>query len=69
MAGGVSVGRCAHVGIGASLIPQIVVGDHTVVGAGACVVRDLPDYVAAVGTPAKVIKKISRKGLNQDDST
>ncbi|MNW56364.1 putative acetyltransferase EpsM [compost metagenome] len=62
MAGGVSVGSCAHVGIGVSLIPQIVVGGHTVVGAGACVVRDLPDYVVAVGIPAKVIKKISRKG-------
>lgn len=58
MAGGGVVGSFSHIGIGASLIPRVKVGDDTIVGAASCVIRDLPDRVVAVGSPAKVIKKL-----------
>ena len=41
------------------------VGDHTIVGAGSIVVKELPAYVVAVGNPARVI----RERKNTDSGT
>ncbi len=55
LAGGVHVGPGALVGIGACAVPNVKIGAHTIVGAGAVVVNDLPERVTAVGVPARVI--------------
>lgn len=55
LAGGVSIGRGTLIGIGAVVLPGCTVGDRTVVGAGAVVVRDVPDGVTVVGTPARAV--------------
>lgn len=55
LAGNVRIGSACDIGTNASAIPGVTVGDSTIVGAGACVVRDLPDNVTAVGVPAKVV--------------
>ena len=34
------------------------VGKHAIVGAGAVVTKDVPDYAVVVGNPAKVIKML-----------
>ncbi len=54
--GGVRIGECTNVGIGASVIQEISIGAHTVVGAGAVVVRSLPECVVAYGVPARIIR-------------
>ena len=56
LGGRVRVGRCAWVGIGASVIQCVSVGDYATVGAGAAVIRDVPERATVVGVPAKVIK-------------
>ena len=33
----------------------VTIGEHALVGAGAVVTRDIPDYSIAVGVPAKVV--------------
>jgi sugar O-acyltransferase (sialic acid O-acetyltransferase NeuD family) len=58
LAGGVTLAQEVTVGTGASLIPYVRVGHGTVIGAGACVIEDIPDRVVAVGVPAKVIRRI-----------
>jgi acetyltransferase EpsM len=55
--GGVRVGDGAFIGAGATVINGVSVGKWTVVGAGAVVVCNLPDFVTAVGVPARVIKQ------------
>jgi serine acetyltransferase len=50
------VGECTFIGTGASIINQITIGDNTVIGAGAVVIRDIPSDVTAVGVPAKIVK-------------
>ncbi len=45
-------------GGGAIVLPGIVIGENTVVGAGAVVTRDLPANVVAVGNPARIIRKV-----------
>ncbi|MGF9699806.1 acetyltransferase [Paenibacillus sp. MABNR03] len=57
LAGGVEIGFSTHVGIAASIIPQVKIGRAAVIGGGACVIRNIPDCVLAVGCPAKVIKQ------------
>ncbi len=46
-----------YVGTGATFIHNVGVGEWTTIGAGACVVKDLPDHVTAVGVPANKIWK------------
>ncbi|MDE7111538.1 MAG: serine acetyltransferase [Muribaculaceae bacterium] len=42
---------------GAKVIGGIRIGNNVVVGAGAVVVRDVPDNVTIVGNPARIIKR------------
>jgi lipopolysaccharide O-acetyltransferase len=39
------------------ILPGVRIGDGVVVGAGAVVTKDVPDYCIAVGVPAKIIKQ------------
>ena len=43
------------------VLPGVRIGRHAIIGAGAVVPRDIPDYAVAVGNPA-VVKKY-RKNL------
>jgi acetyltransferase EpsM len=54
MGGGSSLGAFSHLGIGASVLPCVRIGVRTVVGAGAVVVKNLPDEVVAIGVPARI---------------
>lgn len=49
------VRRNASIGSNATLLCGIVVGEHALIGAGAVVTRDVPDYAVVAGVPAKVI--------------
>jgi acetyltransferase EpsM len=49
------VGEGTHIGAGAVVIPKVRIGRWCRVGAGAVVVRDLPDHCTAVGNPARVL--------------
>lgn len=52
----VRIGECSAVGVGASVSDRISIGNHTIIGTGAVVVRDIPDFVVAYGNPAKVMR-------------
>jgi len=58
LAGGVTVGEGAMLGIGSVAIPGVRIGAWTTVGAGAAVVRDVPDRVVAMGVPARVKRRL-----------
>jgi acetyltransferase-like isoleucine patch superfamily enzyme len=42
-----------------SVLPGVTIGKGTIVGANSVVSKSLPEYVIAVGTPAKPIKKFN----------
>lgn len=42
-----------------SVLPGVTIGEGTIVGANSVVTKSLPDFVIAVGTPAKPIKKFN----------
>jgi UDP-perosamine 4-acetyltransferase len=56
LAGRVRAGPGAFIGIGAQVIQCRAVGRFAVIGAGAAVIEDVPDFATAVGVPARVIK-------------
>lgn len=59
--GKVLIKKNAWIGMGATILPGVTIGEYAVVGAGAVVTKDVPDYAVAVGNPAKVIKYIDPK--------
>jgi maltose O-acetyltransferase len=55
------VGDNVWLSAGVIVCPGVTIGDHTVVGAGAVVTRDLPAGVVAMGVPARVIRQIGEQ--------
>lgn len=51
-----NIGHAAELGTGMAIIQGISVGDYSIIGAGAVVVKDIPPKCTAVGNPAKPIK-------------
>jgi acetyltransferase-like isoleucine patch superfamily enzyme len=60
----VVIGFGADIGTNATILPGVRVGANAIVGAGAVVNHDIPDYAVAAGVPAKVLR--SRRGQNQN---
>ena len=56
LCGQVHVGEGTLMGVGSCAIPCMKIGRWCTVGAGAAVVRDVPDGVTVVGSPAKSIR-------------
>lgn len=54
--GGTQIGSFTALGMGCHTIQNIKIGNHCMIGAGATVVRDVEDYVVAVGTPARTMR-------------
>jgi acetyltransferase-like isoleucine patch superfamily enzyme len=52
---GVEIGDDVWIGVGARIIDGVTIGSGSVVGAGAVVIRDLPEYSIAAGVPAEVM--------------
>lgn len=51
-----NIGHAVELGTGMQIIQGKTVGDYSIVGAGAVVVKDIPEKCTAVGSPAKPIK-------------
>lgn len=54
----VVIGDDVWIGSHAVILPGVTIGDRVVIGAGAVVAKDIESKSVAVGTPAKVIKKL-----------
>ena len=58
----VSISGCCQIGDGcfigtnATILPRTKIGKWSIIGAGAVVTKDVPDYSVAVGNPAKIIR-------------
>jgi acetyltransferase-like isoleucine patch superfamily enzyme len=55
----VTIKKGAWVGIGAIILPEVTIGQYSVIAAGSVVTKSIPDKVIAGGMPAKVLKDIS----------
>jgi acetyltransferase-like isoleucine patch superfamily enzyme len=56
--GPISIGAGVWIGTRVTLLDGVKIGKNAVIGAGAIVTKDIPEYTVAVGIPAKVIREI-----------
>ncbi|MBU0561310.1 MAG: N-acetyltransferase [Bacteroidetes bacterium] len=52
----------ASIGANATIVCGNTLGKHCLVGAGAVVTKDVPDYALVVGTPGRVVGWVSEAG-------
>jgi sugar O-acyltransferase (sialic acid O-acetyltransferase NeuD family) len=53
LGGTVTVGEGAFIGLGANVIPQLQIGDWSIVGAGTTLITDVESHAKYVGVPGK----------------
>ncbi|AYH15267.1 acyltransferase [Pectobacterium parmentieri] len=56
-----TVKKNASIGANATILPGIVIGENSMIGAGSVVTKDVPDNAVVVGNPARVIKYIGNE--------
>lgn len=62
------IGNNVYIGPGAKLWGEIKIGNNIIIGANACVGKDfIMDNVCIVGSPARVVKNIGRKELEEQN--
>ena len=55
---GYTIKSGARIAIGVNVLPAVTIGRDALIGAGAVVTRDIPDYAIAFGSPAKVVGEV-----------
>lgn len=45
-----------RIGANSVIMPGVTIGNGAIIGAGAVVTKDVPDYAIVVGVPAKIVK-------------
>lgn len=53
------IGKFAKIGANSTILPNVKIGENSLVGAGSVVTKDIPKNKVAYGNPAKVVKDIS----------
>lgn len=60
--GEVRIGKYSWIGMNSVILPNVILGDFTIVGAGSVVTKSFRDgYCIIAGNPAKIIKKLNKE--------
>jgi acetyltransferase-like isoleucine patch superfamily enzyme len=54
------VKRGASIGSGATILANVTIGEHAIVGAGSLVARDVAPHTIVAGNPARVLRPVPR---------
>jgi acetyltransferase-like isoleucine patch superfamily enzyme len=58
------VKKGASIGSGSTILSNVTIGEKAIVGAGSVVTKNVPPNAIVAGNPAKILRKIERKGLS-----
>ena len=59
----ITVGDDVWFGANVTVLPGVKIGSNVVIGAGSLVNKDIPDNSLAFGNPCKVVRKITKKDI------
>lgn len=59
--GGVRIGDRVWLGNNVCVLPGVTIGEGSIIGANSVVTHDIPPYSLAVGSPAKVVRQLTRE--------
>lgn len=62
----VTIGDDCWIGGHVVILPGVTIGDGCTIGAGSVVTKNIPAWSVAMGTPAKVVKKVTPAPLEKD---
>ena len=54
------VKKGASIGSGSTILPNIVVGENAIIGAGSVVTKNVPPDTIVAGNPAKILRKVEK---------
>jgi acetyltransferase-like isoleucine patch superfamily enzyme len=54
------VKRGASIGSGCTILANVTIGEHAIVGAGSVVTKDVPPHTIVAGNPAKFLRRIGK---------
>lgn len=57
---GPTIKRGAQIGMNATILPFVTIGERSLVGAGSVVTRDVPPELVVAGNPARILKSTSQ---------
>ena len=57
----IKIGNTCWIGANVIILPGITIGDHSVIGAGSVVTKDIPANVVAAGNPCRVLRQIDER--------
>lgn len=60
---GVTIGEGASIGASATCVAPVTIGRWALVGSGAVVVKDVPDFALVVGSPARRVGWVGKFGI------
>lgn len=66
--GKIKIGSNCFIGCRSTILPDVTIGDNTIIGAGSVVNRDIPENSVAAGVPCRVICSLDEyKKKHEDD--
>jgi len=63
--GKITLKKNCKIGSHSLIMPGVIVGENSVVGAFSFVNKDIPANVLAFGVPVKIIRKLKKKEINE----
>lgn len=56
------VQKGASIGANATIVCGVTIGQYAMIGAGAVVTKDIPEYALVVGNPGRIVGKVNESG-------
>ena len=54
------VKKGASIGSGCTILANVTIGEHSIIGAGSVVTKDVPPHTIVAGNPAKFLRRIEK---------